>query len=73
VISPINRVPPGSSTRVIGTGHRNGGLFLNGANIVKGSANFVSVDQLIASHMEGATRFPSLVLSSGPEFCTPTL
>ena len=51
--------------RVIGTGHRNGGLFLNGANIVKGSANFVSADQLIASHMEGATRFPSLVLSSG--------
>jgi hypothetical protein len=51
--------------RVIGTGHRNGGLFLNGANIVKGAPNFVSVDQLIASHMEGATRFPSLVLSSG--------
>ena len=51
--------------RVIGTGHRNGGLFLNGANIVKGSANSVSLDQLIASHIEGATRFPSLVLSSG--------
>jgi hypothetical protein len=51
--------------RVIGTGHRNGGLFLNGANIVKGAPNSVSVDQLIAAHMEGATRFPSLVLSSG--------
>ena len=40
-------------------------LYLNGAHIVKGSANSVSLDQLIASHIEGATRFPSLVLSSG--------
>ena len=51
--------------REIATGHRNGGLFLNGANIVRGSANFVSLDQLIATHLEGATRFPSLTLSSG--------
>ena len=51
--------------REIATGHRNGGLFLNGANIVRGSANSVSLDQLIASHLEGATRFPSLTLSSG--------
>jgi hypothetical protein len=50
--------------RAIGTGHRNGGLFLNGANIVKGAPNSVSLDQLIASHQEGETRFPSLVLSS---------
>ena len=51
--------------REIATGHRNGGLFLNGANIVRGSANSVSLDQLIATHLEGATRFPSLTLSSG--------
>ena len=51
--------------REIATGHRNGGLFLNGANIVRGSANSVSLDQLIASHLEGTTRFPSLTLSSG--------
>jgi hypothetical protein len=51
--------------RDIATGHRNGGLFLNGANIVRGGANSVSLDQLIASHLEGTTRFPSLVLSSG--------
>ena len=51
--------------RVIGSGHRNGGLVLNGANIVKGAPNSISLDQLIASEMEGATRFPSLTLSSG--------
>ena len=51
--------------REIATGHRNGGLFLNGANIVRGATNSVSLDQLIASQLEGATRFPSLTLSSG--------
>ncbi|WP_298868984.1 DUF1552 domain-containing protein [uncultured Gimesia sp.] len=51
--------------RVIGSGHRNGGLVLNGANIVKGAPNSISLDQLISSKMEGATRFPSLTLSSG--------
>ena len=51
--------------RVIGSGHRNGGLVLNGANIVKGAPNSISLDQLIASKMEGTTRFPSLTLSSG--------
>lgn len=51
--------------RIIGAGHRTGGVFLNGANIVTGGPNLTSIDQVIAGHMEGATRFPSLVLSSG--------
>lgn len=51
--------------REIGSGHRNGGLFLNGANIVKGAPNFISLDQLIAAKVGEATRFPSLTLSSG--------
>jgi hypothetical protein len=51
--------------RNIGAGHRTGGVFLNGANIVAGGPNLTSIDQVIAGHMEGETRFPSLVLSSG--------
>jgi len=51
--------------RIIGAGHRTGGVFLNGANIVAGGPNLTSVDQVIAGHLGGETRFPSLVLSSG--------
>jgi hypothetical protein len=51
--------------RIIGAGHRTGGVFLNGANIVAGGPNLTSIDQVIAGHMEAETRFPSLVLSSG--------
>lgn len=51
--------------RIIGAGHRTGGVFLNGANIVAGGPNLTSIDQVIAGRLEGETRFPSLVLSSG--------
>ena len=51
--------------RIIGAGHRTGGVFLNGANIVAGGPNLTSIDQVIAGQLEGETRFPSLVLSSG--------
>lgn len=51
--------------RKITTGHRNGGVFLNGADIITGDNNSISLDQLIAKHNSTHTRFSSLTLSSG--------